>query len=76
MAEAIFKGVSGRLHRFSAFAPNVPDAGQPRRLCVRAPGQWRRFGPRSFSRAPPTWPSVWAVTNHGMRRAVWARRIS
>lgn len=29
MAEAIFKGVSGRLHRFSAFAPNAPMPASP-----------------------------------------------
>jgi hypothetical protein len=29
MAEAIFKGVSGRLHRFSAFAPNAPMPAGP-----------------------------------------------
>ncbi len=41
MAEAIFKGVSGRLHRFSAFAPHAPMPAGTGCLCVR-PSRRRR----------------------------------
>lgn len=42
MAEAIFKGVSGRLHRFAAFSPEAPLPASPAvyAFAARGPAGW------------------------------------
>jgi hypothetical protein len=42
MAEAIFKGVSGKLHRFSAVAPGAAFPGTPAVYAFARPGQGGR----------------------------------
>jgi len=38
MNEAIFRGVSGRLHRFAVYRPDAPFAAQPGVYCFARPG--------------------------------------